>query len=813
MQVISPGSFFSVCFKFASRLDHGNMLMRAFRIFLIVFISVFYINSLQGQERKNQTDAMLFGDVKSGDEHIPFATLTIKGTTIGTAADATGHFYLTDIPLGAQVIVVTAVGYKPAEKEFFFEQGKSITFLFDLETDYIGLEQVVVSADRNARSRKEATAIVNNIGARLFERTPNMTLTDGLNFSPGLRMENNCQNCGFSQVRLNGMTSHYTQILINSRPVFSDLAGVYGIELIPANMIERVEVVRGGGSAMYGSNAIAGTVNLITKDPVSNTFSASSTMGSTGLGKSGAASDYNLNFNGSFVTDDYKSGLSIFGFHRNREPWDANKDGFSEMTSINNTTLGTRFYHRVAARGKITADYYNINEFRRGGDGFDLPYHESNIAEVVRHQINSGAISFDLLAREKDQFSAFVSMQGVNRDSYYGANRDPSAYGSTEDFTWSAGIQYSFNTGKLLFAPSLFTAGIENNGSELHDIKLGYYDPVSDIHFGNTDVAKQKIITTAAFAQNEWRFRMAVLSAGFRFDHYVVSDNLNFKPDVTGNIFSPRLNLLINLSSGLQARMGYARGFRAPQIFDEDLHIEASGARRVIHENAPGLKQETSDSYTISFDYDHEFGKWETEFLAEGFYTKLMNPFSNIYGTPNEEGTVIYTRVNAENGAFVQGVNLELNTAPSARFQFQSGFTLQRSQYEAPQEFNETRFFRSPDRYGYLSLNYNPVYRLSIAVTANYTGPMLIPYFGPDLANPATGELRMSNDFFDAGIKIAWESDLSHDIKMEFSGGIKNVFNSYQDDFDTGINRDPSYIYGPISPGMFFFGIRIGNFL
>jgi outer membrane receptor for ferrienterochelin and colicins len=90
-----------------------------------------------------------------------------------------------------------------------------------------------------------------------------VTLSEGLSFSPGLRIENDCQNCGFSQVRMNGMEGPYSQILINSHPIFSGLAGVYGLELIPTNMIERIEVVRGGGSALYGSNAIAGTINII----------------------------------------------------------------------------------------------------------------------------------------------------------------------------------------------------------------------------------------------------------------------------------------------------------------------------------------------------------------------------------------------------------------------------------------------------------------------------------------------------------------------------------------------------------------------
>ena len=786
-------------------------------LFLFVTANLIVAENVDDDKKKVKTDAMLFGDVKSKEEHIPFASITIKGTTIGTSADATGHFKMANLPVGKQVVLVSAVGYKPFEKEITLVSNKGVTIYIELEPDVIGLEQVVVSADRNARSRKDAGTIVNNIGAKLMNRTQNVTLTEGLNFSPGLRMENNCQNCGFSQIRMNGLESHYTQILINSRPVFSDLAGVYGIELIPANMIDRVEVIRGGGSAMYGSNAIAGTVNLITKDPINNTFSASMSQGILGAGlnneSAGAKGDYSINFNGSFVTDDFKSGLSIFGFTRNRKAFDLNNDGFSDLTSINNTTLGARLYHRVASRGKLTADFFNINEFRRGGDGFELPYHEANIAEVVRHKINTGAINFDLLARETDKLSFYFSAQKVDRETYYGANQDPSAYGFTNDFTYSSGFQYARNLGWFLVAPSMLVLGFENNGSKLNDTKLGYYDIIFEKHFGNTEVAKQQITTTAGFLQNEWKFEKAMFTAGVRFDHYSIADNLNFVPDVIGNVFSPRLNLLYNFTEGIQMRVGYAGGFRAPQLFDEDLHIEASGARKVLHENAEDLKQETSKSFTFSIDFSHHFGRWETQFLAEGFYTLLKNPFANEYGTPDENGVVIYIRINAPGGANVQGVNLEFNAAPSARLQFQSGFTLQKTAYEDPQEFNETRFFRSPNNYGFVSLSYSPSLRFSIAATGNYTGSMLVPYFGPGLENPEMGELRTSPTFFDAGLKCSYEIKLTDDFKMELNSGIKNIFNAFQNDLDVGVNRDPSYIYGPTSPRTIYFGVKVGNFM
>ncbi|MGC9353743.1 MAG: TonB-dependent receptor, partial [Mariniphaga sp.] len=640
---------------------------------LFMFIVVFTFSGVTNEpEKRPNTDAMLFGHVKSEGEHIPFASVVIKGTAIGTAADATGHFKLTNLPLGKQTILVSAVGYKPYSAEVELKPNSSVTILAELKPDNIGIEQVIISADRNAKSRNKTPTIVNSINPKLFQRTQSVTLSDGLNFSPGLRMENNCQNCGFSQVRMNGLEGPYTQILINSRPVFSGLAGVYGLELIPANMIERVEVIRGGGSAMYGSNAIAGTINLITKDPIANAFSISTNYGSVGQAdESDAVGDFNLNLNGSFVTEDYRTGLSVFGFYRDRNAFDANNDGFSELASIENSTLGARFFQRVANRGKLTFDYFHINEFRRGGNKLDLPLHEADIAESVDHAIHSGAATFDLLLRDADKFSAFFSAQQVNRDSYYGANQDLSAYGETKDFTFASGIQYLRQTDYLFFAPAAITSGLEINGSWLQDNKLGYYDFEEDIHRGNTEVANQQLATKAAFLQSEWNHDKWVLTTGVRYDNYQVTDRNGESKKISGNVFSPRLNFLYNLNRHLQARVGFAKGFRAPQIFDEDLHIETSGSRQVLHRNDPNLKQETSNSFSASFNYTYEAGKWQYQFLAEGFYTSLNNPFANEYGTPDENGVVIYTRTNAEKGANVQGINLEFNASPSNRWQLQ----------------------------------------------------------------------------------------------------------------------------------------------
>lgn len=783
------------------------------RFLTLILLSVQFTLASE-PEMKNPVAATISGKIESMGENIPFANVALLGTTIGTAADAQGNFQLINVPAGNQTVVFSAIGYKPVQKQFMLKSGESASFTIELDVDHIGIGQVVVSANRNAKSRKDAASIVNSLNPKLFERMQSVTLSEGLNFAPGLRMENNCQNCGFSQVRMNGLEGPYSQILINSRPVFSGLAGVYGLELIPVNMIERVEVIRGGGSAMFGSNAIAGTINLITKDPVSSSFSIASSYGSTGTGyaTSAIAPDYNLNLNGSFVTEDNSSGLSFYGFQRVRNPFDANNDGYSELSSIENTTLGARVFQRTGSRGKLSLDYFNINEFRRGGNLFELPLHQADIAESTDHVINSGSLHFDQLFNVADKFTTWISSVWVDRGSYYGANQDLSAYGQTDDFSISSGVQYLKNIPRLLFAPATLTAGAEWSYNRLRDKKLGYYDFDTEMNQPNTKVADQRIHSEAVFMQGEWIMKPVTLIAGVRYDLYDIDDLLWNTGSVNGNVVSPRVSLLCDISDELQFRTAFAKGFRAPQIFDEDLHIETSGARQVLHRNDEDLKQETSNSYTVSLDYTRESLFSQYQFLIEGFLTQLNNPFSNDYGQPDENGVVVYTRMNAQDGATVKGVNLEANLAPSRKIQMQSGFTLQKSTYAAPQEFGERRFFRSPSGYGYMSLTLQPHTKFTISGTGTYTGSMLIPYFGPRLQNPEEGILVWTSSFFDASLKVTYDIPVNKTVKIQVNGGVKNIFNSYQDDFDTGINRDPAYMYGPGSPRSVYLGLKFGNF-
>lgn len=769
----------------------------------ILPFAFFLLIPLIGLTQNQKTDAIIVGHVTGGGEHLAFITVSLKGTTVGTTTDETGHYQIINAPIGEYILVARGVGFKAREEKIVTIGNETIEVKFDLEPDILGLEGVVISADRNEKSRSDAPMIVNTLNQKLFTTVQASAVSDGLQFCTGIRMENDCQNCGMTQVRMNGLQNGYSQVLINNRPIFSGLVGVYGLELIPSNMIERIEVIRGGGSALFGSNAIAGTINLILKDPVSNVLEAETSRSFIGVGHSGSddiAADQLVKFNASIVTDDQNTGLAAYGYYRNRDPFDANADGFSDKTSLENTTIGSRFFHRFGYRSKISLDFFNIREDRRGGNKFDYLEHQADIAESVGHQITTGGITYEHFFREYDLLSVYTSAQYVDRDSYYGANQSLADYGHTNGLTYILGTQY-----KAAFKASSLVVGAEYLGDQLEDTKLGYND------FPNTLIADQRTATTGLFSQYDFSWKIINFSLGARFDHYNIMD-LKEDNEQTGSVFSPRASISVHLTEGLQARFSYSNGYRAPQIYDEDLHIEASGSRHVIHVNDPDLTQETSTSLMASLDMNGMLGSVNYSFLTEGFFTRLANPFANSYSAPDENGTVIYTRINAEDGATVQGVNLELTLTPSEKIFFQSGFTFQNSRYDNPQEFDSRDFFRAPQSYGYLNADYKFLIRYRVSLSGNYTGKMLIPYFGPSLPAGSEGELRTSDPFYDMGAKFSYTAKFGG-ILIDFYAGIKNIFDSYQRDFDIGINRDPAYIYGPLSPRTIYAGLRMGNFL
>ena len=733
-------------------------------------------------------------DAKTG-EMLPYVNVIVAGTTIGTTTDSTGHYILNDVPEDEEFTVeVSTLGYNTVTRTLKVSQGEPIEIDFALTEQQLSLDAVVVSANRNVTTRREAPSLVSVLDHRLFEVTTSPTIAEGLSFQSGVRVENNCQNCGFTQVRLNGLDGHYSQILIDSRPVFSALAGVYGLEHLPSNMIERIEVVRGGGSALYGASAIGGTVNIITKEPLHNSGSVSHTLSS--IGCTGAL-DNNTTFNASLVSENNKAGLMIYGQNRRREGYDHDGDGFVEIGEIDGQTIGARSYIKLSPYTKLSLEYHATKEYRRGGDQLNRPPHEAFVAETTDHIINSGGISVDgTTADSRHKYSAYISAQDVKRDSYYGSYMDPNAYGYTHGFTTVIGGQYMCRFDRFLFLPAELTAGAEYNLDMMKDTPLGE----------GYIATNQTVHIYSAYLQNEWKNETWGFLIGGRADKHNLIDRV---------ILSPRVNFRYNPTHNINLRAVYSSGFRAPQAFDEDLHVTIVGGERTRIVLADDLKEERSHTFSISGDMYHTFNNGvQGNLMVEGFYTILKDVFTleNTGETTDDGAATVLERRNGS-GATVMGINLEGRLAFSPWLQLQLGGTLQRSRYAEPEKWSndesvptETRMFRSPDSYAYMTATVTPVRRFDISVTGTYTGPMLVQHFAGYIEKDIA---VMTNPFFDMGLKLSYEFKIYRSIGLQINGGVKNIFNAYQKDFDQGADRDAGYVYGPSLPRTLFFGAKL----
>lgn len=758
---------------------------------------------------------------------LPYATVVVLGTSYGATTDINGYFEVKDLVKGAVTVRVSFMGYETLEVQL----DSTGDHVLKLEPTAINMQEVVVSANRTETRRNLAPVLVNVTDKKLFTSVNAVTLDEALKFNPGVRVEDNCQNCGFNQVRINGLDGNYSQIVINSRNIFSALAGVYALELFPTSMIDRVEVVRGGGSALYGSSAIGGTINVITKAPLRNSAEVSYTMGSVQDNWNRPMHDVGLF--ASVVDDSRRAGVSLFGKMKSRAGFDlkrpdsaqpGGKDGFTEIPKLAFATVGTSAFYNVGPLTNVVLDYFYTQEKRRGGNRLDRPVHEAEIAEAVEHKIHTGILRLDQHVGDGNGFlNVFVAGSHVDRDSYYGGggltadelrNKHNSgdlskddldallgalgAYGNTKDLTLQTGAQYVHQFDRLIFMPAELTTGLEHIYNKLQDIS-GYRPEAID----------QVVNTTSAFAQNEWKNDMWGFLIGARYDHVHLSQATKAVKKL--DILTPRVTLRYNPTDQLHLRASYAHGFRAPQFFDEELHVKFAGGEGKPSVLSPDLREERSRSVALSADYYFTWGNgFKLNLMGEGFYTRLLDKFNS------EDRGAHFEVVNASN-AQVYGVNLEARFAYTNKVTMDLGFTIQRSLFDRPENIgidgiDSRELMRTPNNYGYFLFNWTPSHHFSWTLSGDYTGKMYVPHEAGDLVpgyiTIQEGELIRSKEFFTLGTKLAYSFHME-DAMLEFSVGANNIFNSYQRDFDEGPQRASAFIYGPKMPRTIFAGIKV----
>lgn len=801
----------------------------------LIFSMILFLVGLESFAQE-KTDAMLFGDVKAArtGEHIPFASVMIKGSTIGTAADGTGHFKLPHLPVGRVTLVARALGYKAQEKTVLMERGKPTDVFFELEEDVLNLEQVVVTGTRSAHYVKDTPVRTEIITARAIESKNAANIYQALEGTPGVRVENQCQYCNFTMIRMQGLGAEHTQVLIDGQPMYSGLAGVYGLQQLSTVDVDKIEVVKGAGSALYGSGAVAGAINIVTKEP----SLVPATKVDMQLG-SHATNKYELS--SSMRNENGRLGLTLFAQRYTEGAIDEtgagstvdevrNKDGVSDRVMTNLTNAGFGMFadnvfwgdDRIVLRGK------SVFEKREGGtmvdDYFRNPLTDGT--ENITTDRYEGSLAYSRILGESTDLHFTVGYVKHNRnatnDSYLGDYLDthdgeaPDLRNMrpylADEHTVTSTLSFGSRIGghNLMFGVQAFHDVLEESGMYVVVDETSAFRGES-----YRSVANKNATEFGVYVQDEWTAAAGVMIVpSIRFDSHRSSEEYladrqvfesgtfpktNFKETAV----NPRLAVKWALSDAVSVRANAGTGFRAPYGFSEDLHL-CSGSPRVW--KSSDLDPETSLSFNLSADY---YGS-DVRVSANFFRTNLKN---KIGFTDADDAVAAfgydYQWRNIDD-AFVQGVELTVMASPMTDLELGLDLTYNQGEYENAREDwvgtpyeDDSRFIsRFPATTGNLRIDYSPA-DWFFSISANLQGSMYIDYYNEEIDETLGDQSRIkhTNPFILINARAARTIG-----QFKLYAGVNNLFDFVQDERHLD---DAAFMYAPVYGRMLYAGVSI----
>ncbi|MXX76139.1 MAG: TonB-dependent receptor [Holophagales bacterium] len=725
-------------------------------------------------------DAGLHGTVRSlsGKPVADAAvTLTTSARTVATGED--GRFCLFQVEPGVHRLVVFADGYGVAEQELLVgDQGATQV---DVRLRAAFGEEVVISATRTGKRLADVPLHVQTVRRSQIEGVVARTLADAVEWTRGVRVESNCQSCNTSQIRLLGLEGPYSQVLVDGQPTVSSLAMVYGIEQLPARLIDSIEVVRGGGSPAYGAGAVAGVINLIPHHPDHTHVEVSARSSRMG-GAGGAARSPSYSMVADLMPGSSRA-ATFYGQADREAPVDVDGDGFTDVSIRDLDALGARYQEFLfdgAARFAVDASH--MSEFRRGGDQLHLPPQQAQVAEQLGSHRKGVTASWLQTASARWDWRATVSHAGVERDSYYGASGDSSAFGTTLNPLWLFDTQVNRGgeRGTLSF-------GLQASDDFIHDRQPAYGRIIRERYRG-----------AAAFIQDDRKVADGVtLLYGLRVDRHSAVD---------GSIVSPRAALMWTPRSDLTLRVSHSAGFRPPAVFDEQLHIALLGGEAMVVRDDPGLREETSVSRMLSVEWRPMVGeRTAMAFDSTFFDTTIADLFHNREADDPATPELEFLRTNFGH-ARVAGVEAGWSLR-RGRLAVDLGYGWQRAEFGHPEpDFGSTRMFRTPERYGTASVRWPLSGGLDLFAGLRYTGQMAAPHYAGYIAED---RLELTPSFLAIDVGVSRRFVLGGDRGIVGTFAVKNLTDEYQQDLDRGPLRDAGYVYGPRFPRSVVVGVKV----
>lgn len=707
--------------------------------------------------------------VLADGQPLTMATVSIPDLHVGGLTDSLGILILTDLPKGTFTLEASYIGYFTTRQEITLHAGINPELTLELTPKM--LDEIVVTGTMREVRRSDSAIPVDIISSKLFGRNPSPNIFESAGMISGVQPVLNCNVCNTGDIQINGMEGVYTQVLLDGMPIVSGLGTVYGLMGIPNSLIDRIEVTKGPAGALYGSEAMAGQINIITKNPRSSPRLSldlhTTTWGETNL-HAGTKIQLGQKLTGLV-------GVNGFLFHN---PVDHNQDGFTDVAlqkriSLFNKWSWLRPHNRIAQLG-----VRYVWEDRWGGQthwtpdfrGGDEIYAESiltNRLEVLgQYQLPTIAPIF-LQASFSRHF----------QDSYYG----DMAYEALQDIA--------------------FVQAYWNKQLNAHNLLIGTamrYTAYND----NTPATQttDHTLLPGIFIQNEWEPEGE--------NHFLGGLRMDIHPS-HGAVWSPRLAWHRHIGDFHNLRLSTGSGFRVVSLFTED-HAALSGSRDVVI--AEKLNPEKSWSANLNYNWSIPKDTWYLNLDASAFYTHFSNRIIPDYDTNPQQ--IIYA--NLKGRSITKGFTLQAEFSNATPLLFTAGLTYMEV-YQVNEEDLRTVQIKAPRWSGVFAANYtHPRSRLSIDITGNWFSPQRLPIvpqdFRPEyspwytLINLKISRVFKYNVELYAGVKNLLNFIPSHPILRPF-----DPFDQMVDDpvnNPNGYTFDPNYNFAPLQGIRGYFGVR-----
>ena len=722
------------------------------------------------------------GKVTSENLPLPYANIILDGTTKGAITDENGKFIITNVSQGTYIIVVSFTGFKTQKKKIVVSNN-DVVINFELNQSD-ALDEVIVTGTLKAVSRLESPVPVEVYSPTFLKKNPTPNIFEALQNVNGVRPQLNCNVCNTGDIHINGLEGPYTLVMIDGMPIVSGLSTVYGLSGIPNSLIEQVEIVKGPASSLYGSEAVGGLINIITKLPENAPrFFADGFV--TGWGEA--------NVDVGFKSKVGEKTTVLFGanYFNYSNPIDNNNDNFTDVTLQDRISIFQKWNFERANNRKFSLAGRYFYEDRWGGEMQWNPSYRGG-DEIYGESIYTSR--FELLGNYQ-----LPIKEKVNFQFSYSDHDQNSVYGNTAYLA-----QQRIGFGQFIWDKKV----------SKHDLLIGtalrynYYNDNTTATVNADDVTIPSL-----FIQDEINFtkKQSVL-LGMRYDY----DSRH------GNIFTPRIAYRFKPTEDDIIRLNAGTGFRVVNLFTED-HAALTGSREVVIEEA--LKPE--ESYNINLNYlkklylnngmmfTFDTSVWYTYFTNAILPDYDTNPNQIIYDNLDGHSTSKGISFNAD-AVFGSGIKASLVATYQDVSQTENGTT--------------TRQILTERFTGVWSFSYKhyPT-NLTLDYTGNIYGSMRLPLLGeldPRQEYSPTWSIQniqLTYDGFD---------------NFEIYGGVKNLLNwtpnkgnpfiiaRADDPFDENVQFDndgnvvptannpyaltfdPSYVYGPNQGIRAFVGLR-----